>query len=91
MFMCNDTITKPACKTQSANCAFEGDFLSWISVRQRRERERERESGGCDRQGGDLCLFLCVCCVVEPCEVCIHVCTNMHALKLVQLIVWPQC
>lgn len=91
MFMCNDTITKPACKTQSANCAFEGDFLSWISVRQRR-RERGKESGGCDRQGGDfVSVFVCLLCVVEPCEVCIHGCTNMHALKLVELIVWAQC
>lgn len=58
MFMCNDTITKPACKTQSANCAFEGDFLSWISVRQRR---REKESGGCDRHGGDFVpVFVCL-------------------------------
>lgn len=62
MFMCNDTITKPACKTQSANCAFEGDFLSWISVRQRR-REREKELGGCDRQGGDfVSVFVCLLC-----------------------------
>ncbi len=41
--MCNDTITKPACKTQSANCAFEGDFQSWISVRQ---RDMEKEKRG---------------------------------------------
>lgn len=60
MFMCNDTITKPACKTQSANCAFEGDFLSWISVRQ---KKREKESGGCDRQGGDFVpLLVCLLC-----------------------------
>lgn len=47
LFMCNDTITKPACKTQSANCAFEGDFQSWISVRQRdmEKAKREKESG----------------------------------------------
>lgn len=47
LFMCNDTITKPACKTQSANCAFEGDFQSWISVRQRdmEKKKREKESG----------------------------------------------
>jgi len=43
LFMCNDTITKPACKTQSANCAFEGDFQSWISVRQ---RDMEKEKRG---------------------------------------------
>lgn len=47
LFMCNDTITKPGCKTQSANCAFEGDFQSWISVRQRdmEKEKREKESG----------------------------------------------
>lgn len=47
LFMCNDTITKPACKTQSANCAFEGDFQSRISVRQRdmEKEKREKESG----------------------------------------------
>lgn len=43
LFMCNDTITKPDCKTQSANCAFEGDFQSWISVRQ---RDTGTENGG---------------------------------------------
>lgn len=42
MFMCNDTITKPACKTQSANCAFEEDFQSWISVRQRDMEKKNR-------------------------------------------------
>lgn len=81
MFMCNDTITKPACKTQSANCAFEGDFLSWISVRQRRRRERKSQVDVIDRET-ILCQFPCVCYVIEPCEVCIHVCTNMHTLKL---------
>lgn len=44
LFMCNDTITKPACKTQSANCAFEGDFRAWISVR-RTDVGRANESG----------------------------------------------
>lgn len=43
LFMCNDTITKPACKTQSANCAFEGDFQPWISVRQRDMEKEKRE------------------------------------------------
>lgn len=91
MFMCNDTITKPACKTQSANCAFEGDFLSWISVRQRR-REKKSQVDVIDGEA-ILCLFLCVCVrgVVEPCEVCIHVCTSAHASKLLELIVLAQC
>lgn len=89
MFMCNDTITKPACKTQSANCAFEGDFLSWISVRQRR-REKKSQVDVIDREA-ILCLFLCVCCVVEHREVCIHVCTNTHTLKLLELIVLARC
>lgn len=62
LFMCNDTITKPACKTQSANCAFEGDFQSWISVRQRdmEKEKREKESGWCDRQGRWFCVCLCL-------------------------------
>lgn len=41
LFMCNDTITKPACKTQSASCAFEGDFQRGISVRQERSEQKD--------------------------------------------------
>lgn len=85
MFMCNDTITKPACKTQSANCAFEGDFVSWISVRQRGE-ERKSQVDVIDSHA-ILCLFF-VCLL---CEVCILVCTNTPALKLLELIVLAQC
>lgn len=61
LFMCNDTITKPACKTQSANCAFEGDFQPWISVRQRdMERKEEKRSQVDVIDRGGVCLK-CVC------------------------------
>lgn len=73
--MCNDTITKLACKTQSANCAFEGDFQPWISVRQRDMEKEKREKSQVDviDRGGDfVCVCLqrglkCVCMCACPC------------------------
>lgn len=79
MFMCNDTITKPACKTQSANCAFEGDFLSWISVRQRR-REKKSQVDVIDGEA-ILCLFLCVFAVwLNPVKG-VFMCVQAHMLR----------
>lgn len=77
MFMCNDTITKPACKTQSANCAFEGDFLSWISVRQRR-REKKSQVDVIDREA--ICACFCVFAVwLNPVK-CVFMRVQIHML-----------
>lgn len=66
LFMCNDTITKPACKTQSANCAFEGDFQPWISVRQRdMERKEEKRSQVDVIDRGGVCLKRACVCVLK--------------------------
>lgn len=66
LFMCNDTITKPACKTQSANCAFEGDFQRGISVRQAGRQQERRVSRKTrldviDSGGVRACVFACTC------------------------------
>lgn len=75
--LCVMTITKPACKTQSANCAFEEDFQSWISVRQRdmEKKNREKELGWCDRQERWFCVYACMYACVYACVYAVGVCS----------------